>query len=438
MSSFVTRPVLAQSLPSAPASAERPMRWAHVDINSYFATLLQQENPALRGKPVGVVKDVGRTCVIAASKEAKKLGIPTGCGLREARQKAPNLIVVPAAFDMYLSATRRLCQIFANLSPEVHVFSLDEAFINLTGCERLYPTGQVFGELVQQQIKAELGEWVTCNVGLSHTRLLAKMAGEMAPKGSIVEITEDNKIEWLARATFDQVCGVGFRLAAKLERIGVTHPWQINFVPDADLEKLVGPFWASELRKIGQGEETHFFTHPPSKPYMQSVGRSLTGYRLCDDERVIQRVMYNLIMEVMHKVRKLNLAGYRVSLGLRGGRSGDPQYWYQELRVGEPIRRAEVMFDLLYHRLYRSWRRTFPIIKISVRLSDLHPWETTQPVLWPEWHQRERVATALDKLTARYGLFTVRPGTLLTKHLIQPEVTGYLGDKNYQLDSRWQ
>ncbi len=411
--------------------------WAHVDINSYFATMMQQENPRLRGVPVGVVKDVGRSCVIAASKEAKKLGVKTGCYLGDAKRLAPNLVVVPAQFDMYLSATKKLQAIFQDLAPRVHIFSLDEAFIDLSDCRLLYPMPCQFGELVQSRIKEALGEWVTCNVGLSHSRILAKLGSEMAPKGSVVEISEADKAQWLATATFDQVCGVGFRLGAKLERLGVTHPWQINFIPETELLPLVGPFWTKELYKIAQGEETHMFTNPSLVPHMQSVGRSLTGYHLCDDEQVIKRVMYNLILEVIYKVRKLNLAGYRVSVGLRGsigGRGGQTMRWHQEKRVSEPIRHAEKMFQVAYDQLYAQWQRSFPIIKISVSLSDLRPMSETQPVLWPEWHHREKVAVAMDKIVQRYGLFTVRPGTLLTKHLIKPEVTGFLGDKAFQLD----
>ncbi|MCD8526685.1 hypothetical protein LRY65_00525, partial [Candidatus Woesebacteria bacterium] len=80
----------------------------HVDINSYFATLLQQENPALRGRPVGILKDVGRTCVIAASKEAKKLGVGTGTSAYEAKRLAPEIVFLPAEFARYLDATKRL------------------------------------------------------------------------------------------------------------------------------------------------------------------------------------------------------------------------------------------------------------------------------------------------------------------------------------------
>jgi DNA polymerase IV len=408
-------------------------RWAHIDINSYFATLIQQENPALRGRPIGVVKDAGRTCIIAASKEAKALGVGTGWSLKDALMKAPDLITVPAHFDMYLSATTKLKNLFDSLAPQVEIFSLDEAFINLSDCQDFYPDAHQFAAVTQQKIKDILGEWVTCNVGLSYTRLLAKMVSEVSPKGSIQEITPDNKDALLASVGFEAVCGIGFRLGERLSRLGVTVPYQINFITDQDLEQHFGPFWAVELRKIGQGEEPHLFTHQRRVEHMQSIGRSLTGFHMCNNETVIKRVMSNLISEVIHKARKMGLVGYRVSVSLRGALGDESRHWYREQRSTEPIRHTTKMFKIAYDQLYKSWQRPWPVIKISVRLSDLEPWLPSQQVLWPEWHRQEKIATAMDEINHKFGLFSVRSGNLLTSHLIKPEVTGFLGDKAYQL-----
>lgn len=422
------------SLPASPQST--PLRRvAHVDINSYFATILQQENPKLRNRPLVVTKDHGRTCVIAASKEAKVFGIKTGCSLREAKALAPDILVVPAYFDMYLSATKKLQQLFDDLAPNVDIFSLDEAFIDISDCGQLYPDAHAFGALVQSRIKQTLGDWVTCNVGLSYNRLLAKMTSEVSPKGSITEVTPDTKDALLARVPFSAVCGVGMRLEARLARLGVTTPYGINLVSDEELQAAFGPFWSVQLRKIGQGEDPHLFTHQRTTPHMQSIGRSLTCFKVWQDEASIRHTMYNLIEEVIYKARKLGLAGRSVSIGLRGQGeyNGPSPHWFAHRRLPHPVRHSREMFEVLYHQLYQQWRRPWPIVKVSVQLSDLKPWAEMQPVLWPEWHRQEVISTALDTLTHKYGLFTVRPATMLQHQLIRPEVTGYLGDKNYQL-----
>lgn len=408
-------------------------RWVHVDINSYFATLLQQENPALRARPMVVVKDHGRTCVIAASKEAKQYGIKTGCSLREARALVPGILAVPAHFDMCLSATYRLKNLLYQLAPEVEIFSLDEAFINLTHCGTLHPDEHVFAELLQTAIKAELGEWVTCNVGLSYNRLLAKLTSEISPKGSITEITAETKDAVLAEVSFADVCGVGFRLAERLALIGVTKPFQINFIPDLELQQHFGPYWSEQLRKIGQGEEPDLLKRSAiTLPHMKSIGRSITGYKLCTDELTAQRTLMNLAEEVIAKTRKLGLAGRYAYVSLRGG---EGQHWRGHITTQEYLRHLPDFFKLIYHQLYLPQRaqHDWPIIKFSVRLGLLEPWAQTPQLLWPDWHRKEQAHQAVDALNQRFGLFTVHSGTLLNAPLLRPEVTGFLGDKAYQL-----
>jgi len=406
----------------------------HVDINSYFATLLQQENPRLRGRPIGIIKDVGRSCVIAASKEAKQHGVRTGSSLVEARRRCPGLMAVPASFDRYLDATKRLQRIFLAIAPppNVYIFSLDEAFIDITTCRRyLYRRPRWAAERLQADIKVELGEWVTCNVGISHNRLLAKIASEISPKGSVAEISHANLDAVLASITFSDVCGVGYRLEKKLAKLGVSRPYQLRFYSVAELEPVVGPFWARELRRIAYGREPHvlrLIDRP--QPHMKSVGRSITGYRLYDDEAEIRAILLNLMEEVTAKVRRMGLAGRLAFIRLYG----HDDSWGAHRTLRYHLQRTDQLFEVLYRQLYQSWPRRFQIIKFWVGLGLLQPVSTVTPSLLPQDGQRQAVATAVDTISRRYGLFTVRSGALLNQPIIRPEVTGYLGDRQYQLE----
>jgi len=401
----------------------------HVDINSYFATLLQQETPALRGKPVVIVKNVGRTCVIAASKEAKKLGIKTGCTVGDAHMLAPNVIEMPAEFDLYLSATRELKQLFESLSPQVEIFSLDESFIHFTPIRQLYLSPVAFGQHIQQKIKQRLGSWVTCNVGIAKNRFLAKLSSEVAAKGSVTQVTQDNQAALLASTTFDSVCGIGFRLGRRLEQIGVTVPYQINFLPDDLLFEQFGPYWSLELRKMGRGEEPALLDRAAEElPHMKSVGRSITGYKLCRNETVLKSTLYNLTAEVMYKVRKMKLAGRLVSIYLLG----QDQSWGTHVTLQYYVRHTNEMFKVIWQQLYQRWPKNFAVIKLAVALHLLKPWTEVQDCWFPNWWKQERVATAVDSITQKYGLFKVTSGLLLNTQIIKPEVTGFLGDKKFQ------
>lgn len=402
----------------------------HIDINSYFATILQQENPHLRNKPIGVIKDVGRTCLIAVSKEAKKKGIVTGVRKAEALVLCPDLITIPASFERYLDVTKRLQTIFKKIAPVVQIYSLDEAFVDISDCKKnLYPSSKIISKKIQSLIKSELGSWVTCNIGIAENKLLAKMASEVAPKGSVMEVTPENKDVLLATTKFSDVCGVGYALSKKLARFNIFTPYQIRFFSLEELEIIVGSFWAKELVKIAYGKETHLLELVNKKQkHMKSVGRSITGYRLYSSKTEIRNIIHNLCLEIIHKVRKMKLCGRQVWLGLNGSN----QYWSKHITLKTSINSSKELINEV-NKLLENWDNSFSVIRFAVRLSLLKP--SVQDQLLPDWKKNELVQTALDSVNEKYGLFTIHPASIPpAKELIYPEVTGFLGDKLYQLE----
>ncbi len=402
----------------------------HVDINSYFATLLQQEVPSLRGKPIGVIKEAGRTCIIAASNEAKLYGVRTGTSSADALARCPGIMLLPANFDMYGSATRRLVELFQRLSPTPEIFSLDEAFIPYDELRELHPDAVAFGTYIQQAIRTELGEWVACSVGIGRTRLLAKMAGETAKKGSVTLVDKEKERELLITTPFSDVCGVGWRLEKRLATLGVTRPFEISLIPKEDLRRHFGPFWSEELFGIANGEEPsqlRRLAEPPAAA--KSIGRSITLFDLSNNKSDQYRVLCNLASEVMHKARVLRLCGRRISIAV----IGQERSWSRHITLITPIRQTKELFDQV-KSIFARWSNEFAIIRFVVHLDLLEPWETQQLPFWHEWWRREKTETAVDTINRRYGIYTLRSGRLLSNAtLIRPEVTGFLGDKSYQL-----
>jgi DNA polymerase-4 len=404
---------------------------ALVDMNSYFAVLEQQANPYLRGKPVGIVKDQGRTCIIAASREAKKLGVKTGSRLFEARQLAPNLITIPADFDRYFYNTKRLKAIFESLSPNVEIFSLDEAFIDLSGCQNLYPTPQAFFDETRKRVQEELGSWVTFSLGLGANRLQAKLASDMAGPDHWFEITAENLDGCLAEAKVEDICGIGYALSAKLHAINIHHPFQINFYDDEFLAHHFGTFWGPELRRMGRGENSHLLDliDKPNE-HMKSVGRSKTLFYANSNPEYLRQMIYNLAEDMCFKARRMDLAGQHVGLSMRDTEHG----WYGgEIRGHAYVRHTDEVFHLLDRIFTQQYFGQTPIIKVGVRLGNLKPLSEISLCWLPEWQKREKVFAAIDKVNERHGLYTVKSGRLTDFEIIMPEVTGFLGDKTYQL-----
>ncbi len=405
---------------------------ALIDMNSYFAVLEQQTNPFLRGKPVGIVKDQGRTCLIAASPEAKKLGVKTGCSLYDARKLVPNIITVPADFDKYFYNTKLLKSIFEGLSPTVDIFSLDEAFLDLSSCRSLYSTGQEFFTVAQKAVKEQLGKWVTFSLGLGHNRLQAKLASDIAATDNFFEITPENLDVCLAEAKVEDICGIGYRLSEKLHRLNIHHPYQLNFYDDEFLHHHFGIFWGPELRRIGRGENSHTLSlidKPPT--HMKSVGRSKTLYKANSNPEYVRQLMYNLAEDMCFKARRMRLAGQHVYLGIRDTDGG----WFGgEIRLKGYIRHTDEVFQFLNRILEKIEFQSAPIIKVSVRLGNLQPLDEISQCWLPDWNKREKVFTAIDKINEKHGLYTVKSGRLAHFKILMPEVTGFLGDKTYQLE----
>lgn len=410
-----------------------------VDINSYFATIAQQENPFLRGKPVVVVKDAGRTCIIAASKEAKKLGIKTGDNLHRVKRLFPEIIEVPTDFEIYLSATKKLKKIFEQISPAVQVYSLDEAFVDISDCTNyLYKDSYQLGKDIQRMIKIELGDWVTANVGIGENRLLAKLAAEIADKGSVFEINDNNLDAILATVSFNDVCGIGRRLSKKLEKLGIYCPYQIRFYAQSDLESWFGPFWARELLKMAYGEEPHHLSLLGDLEFAQhearSVSRSITTRNTVSDVTEIKKIIFNLTREVIYKTRRMGLAGRHLRLILVGSEN---IFWEKHITFKDSVNHTSEMMNIFSRWLKNDWQNSFSPIKFIVSLSLTSKIEKLSTPLLPSWHKNEAIEKAVDEIDDKYGLYTVRSGLLYQSNkIIKPEVTGFLGDKNYQFDYR--
>jgi len=177
----------------------------------------------------------------------------------QSRQFVPDIILAPAEFDLYLDATKRLKDLFYSLAPSVQIFSLDEAFIDITDClDYLHPDPLKLAHSIQRQIKHQLGGWVNCNIGIGKNRFLAKLVSEVSPKSSVTVINDQNQDQYLSTSDFSSVCGIGFRLEKRLKLIGIDNLYAINFVSDEDLFQHFGPFWSIQLRRMARGLEPHF------------------------------------------------------------------------------------------------------------------------------------------------------------------------------------
>src|SRR3989344_8090628 len=160
----------------------------HIDFDSFFASVEQQYNFSLRGKPIGVLAANSRSCIIASSREAKRLGIKTGARSFEAKQICPSIALVPADFIKYFEISKKFLNICKDYSPFVELFSIDEVFIDITKTEHLFGDAYQIIKKIKDRIRIEIGGYITASIGASHNKLLAKMASSINKPNGIFEI----------------------------------------------------------------------------------------------------------------------------------------------------------------------------------------------------------------------------------------------------------
>ncbi len=192
----------------------------HVDMDAFFAAIEIRNHPHLKGKPVIVGGDENyRSVVSTCSYEARKFGVHSGMPMKEAKRICPGAVIISGTLNSYSYTSAKMQRIFEKYSPVVEPFSIDEVFMDITGCHKIYGTVENLVRLMKDEIKRELS--LTCSVGIAPTKYLAKMAsGENKPDGLTIIDREDFKRIYYPRPV-DALWGVGESTKKMLEKIGI-------------------------------------------------------------------------------------------------------------------------------------------------------------------------------------------------------------------------
>src|SRR5256885_3197390 len=184
----------------------------HIDFDSFFASVEQQDNPLYRNRPIGVTATNGRTCIIAASREAKKAGIKSPSRTHDAKKICPRIIFVPAHFVRYLEISKAFLQICRDFSPLIEVFSIDELFMDITDTAELFGGILPLTAKLKQRLNDEIGPYITASVGVSYNKLLAKLASGLKKPNGFMEITDENVLAVYRASKLTDICGIGGRI----------------------------------------------------------------------------------------------------------------------------------------------------------------------------------------------------------------------------------
>ena len=384
------------------------LRSLFVDFNSYFASVEQQLNPALRGRPVGVVPVLAETsCCIAASYEAKALGISTGTGVAEARRLCPDIAIVLAEHAKYVEMHHRAVAVVDRIAPVRQVLSIDEMECELTGRWQQPERAVALAQRIKAEVLTELGECMRTSVGIAPNTLLAKLASNMQKPDGLTMLQAHELPQRLYPLKLSAINGIGPRMRRRLNACGIETMEQLYAAPRELLRTAWGGVAGAEMYDKLRGQ-----WYGPRETVARSLGHSHVLPPDLRNPTGALAVLNRLTQKAAMRLRKQNVYATAMSVHVRsrqasGGHVGDER----AAQVGETQDTAFLLhtLDTLWHSGLHRWPKP---VSVGVQLHGLVPAVQHTPDLFegdggaPKKDRRKLMA-AIDALNGKHGKNTV-------------------------------
>lgn len=381
-----------------------------LDMNSFFASVEQQVQSTLRGQPVGVAPYMGDSgCIIAASKEAKAMGVKIG-RVGEMRKICPKIKIVESRPALYMIYHKEIKQVIESFTPYFEPLSIDEFILHLTPREQNYKTATELGQKLKQAIRERVGDYLTCSIGIGPSRFLAKMVGERKkPDGLTVVRLKDLKNFYSGLDLLD-ITGINYRMKAQLNFLGIDSPidlFNLSFPRLRELLGHMGRLWYFRLR----GYEVD-----DSPAGAKTIGHS---HVLPPEYRTVKKaeaVIHKLIFKAGKRLRTENCwaTGVSVCVGFINGANFHQSK--KATRFCDNKSFSENIFSIL-----RTCHWSGKPIYVAVSAFGLVKMAGAQISIFSETEKSRRISKALDLINDQYGADTVFPASMFSAHDCAPD-----------------
>jgi DNA polymerase-4 len=284
----------------------------HIDMDAFFALVEVRENPSLAGKQVIVGYDGNRGVVLSATYEARKLGVHSAMPMSRALRLAPNAIVVEPDHEKYSEVSENVMAIFESVTPLVQPLSVDEAFLDISGAQKLMGTPSQIGEVIRARVSDEQG--ITCSVGVASTMFVAKLATNFAKPDGLHVVPADKVIEFLHPLPIGALWGVGEKTGEQLARLGLVNVSDIANTPVKTLARVVGQAAAEHLYELSWGRDPRVVTPNQAE---KSIGAERTFEADIDDPEEILAQILDLSNKVAKRLRAANYFSRTITIKVR-------------------------------------------------------------------------------------------------------------------------
>lgn len=387
-------------------------KWLFVDMNSYFASVEQQLQPRLRGRPVAVVAvEAETTCCLAASYEAKAYGVKTGTLVNEARFLCPEITFLPARTEEYVRFHKEILKAVESVLPVHRVHSIDEMSCRLLGQQCEMEQAVQLGRGVKQAIKQQVGEMIRCSVGLAPNRLLAKVASDMQKPDGLTVLPVAELPQCLYSLKLNDFPGIGPRMLTRFHRAGVRTVEQMCQLSAAQLHRIWGGIVGDRWWHLLRGEDL------AEKPTQR---RTVSHSHVLPPEFRNAELAYQVLMKLTHKaacrLRELNYWAGGVSIGVSYLRE---ENWSASARLGD-VQDTQTILEAVSTLWEQRPEQQIPF-KLDVTLNHLKSFRSCALPLFPEQQRRQRLAKVMDSVNEKLGEGAVYLAALHTARQAAPD-----------------
>ncbi len=378
-------------------------------MDAFFASVEVRRRPELRGKPVVVGGTGPRGVVSSASYEARAYGVRSAMPGGQARRLCPAAVFLPPDMSAYADASREVMQIFSEVTPLVEPLSVDEAFLDVAGAQRLLGSPAVIGRHIRARVAAELR--LTCSVGVASTKFLAKLASTRAKPDGLLVVPVANTLAFLHPLPVEALWGVGERSAETLRRLGLRLVGDVAQAPLGMLRQAVGEAAARHLHELSWARDPRGINVSRAE---KSISSESTFDEDVADADVIRRTLLSLASTVGVRLRQAGQQGRTVAIKVR---LADFRTLSRSRTLPAPTDVAREIFDVSW-ALYEALRPGDRIRLLGVRMEGLAASDGAARQLELSdrprgWRDAERAA---DAAAARFGAPMVQPASLLPRN----------------------
>ena len=375
----------------------------HCDMDAFYASVAELDDPSLRGKPVVVGAGI-RGVVLSANYAARKFGIRAAMPVGRAKRMAPNVIFVSPDHHRYAEISAKVMEIFESFTPFVEPLSLDEAFMDVTGAQKLLGTPREIGQAIRKRVHEECG--ITCSVGIASNKFIAKLASGHCKPNGLLEIPDDRVISFLHPLPVSDLWGVGPKTAEQLQRLGLRQISDIANTPLETLKRALGDATGEHLYELSWGRDLRTVVVDDPE---QSIGANETFSYDIDDPETILREYLKLTERASTRLRNRNLYAKTISITVR---FADFKTITRSKTLPLPISSTHEIYQVVKD-LYEALKLDRARLRlVGVSLSNLRDEAPEQLMLGQREKGWREAEGAVDKAAARFGDKSVRPARL--------------------------